>query len=453
MADKAPELGLDKTNRIDMAKLPEPEVTGKPVSGERYYSHEFMQKEWDHMWTKVWLIAGLEEQIPNAGDFMTSEVGKESIVCTRDKEGKVRAFYNVCQHRGNRLVHEETGHGDVMMCNYHGWRFGLDGELKFVPNKENFLEGNPCGKLRLKELPCELWAGFVFFSFDENAQTLAEYLGPVYSQVNTYDLPRMKRTHWVTIEGDFNWKVVQDNFNESYHLPYVHQNSKHFIEMSYKYCQMDIFEKEGHARMFMPGSRPTLGLKGEYDETIKFMKEDFDFWGLDHETFREDPHSMREAMQKIKREKGAEKGFDYSRMHDDQLTDHFHYTIFPNLSLSLKPDGCIFLKVTPHPTDPALCIFDTWFLTWFPDGATEYYAAAMDETVGFDVKVPHITGKVREVSCGPVIDDDVAVWSTQQKGMMSMGYSGSHMPDQEKRVGFFHDEIDRYIARGEAGEP
>jgi hypothetical protein len=76
----------------------------------------------------------------------------------------------------------------------------------------------------------------------------------------------------------------------------------------------------------------------------------------------------------------------------------------------------------------------------------------MDDMVSFDVKVPHITGKVREVSCGPVIDDDVAVWSTQQKGLMSEGYSGSYMPDQEKRVGFFHDEIDRYIARGEVSD-
>ena len=87
---------------------------------------------------------------------------------------------------------------------------------------------------------------------------------------------------------------------------------------------------------------------------------------------------------------------------------------------------------------------------WFPDNATEYYASAMDDTVSIDVQVPHTTGKVREVSCGPVIDDDVHVWSTQQKGLMSQGFTGSFMADQEKRVQFFHEEVDRYIARGEA---
>ena len=87
---------------------------------------------------------------------------------------------------------------------------------------------------------------------------------------------------------------------------------------------------------------------------------------------------------------------------------------------------------------------------WFPDGTTEYYSAAMDDTVSIDEQVAHVTGKVREVSCGPVIDDDVRVWSTQQKGLMSKGFTGTYMPDQERRVLFFHDEVDRYIARGKA---
>eukprot|EP00903_Cladosiphon_okamuranus_P004355 g4353.t1 len=100
-------------------------------------------------------------------------------------------------------------------------------------------------------------------------------------KINTYDLKRMKRTHWVTVEGEFNWKIVQDNFNESYHLPYVHPSTKYVMEQHYQHCQMDIFEKEGHARMFMPGNRPSLSLKGGYDETMKQMQAYFDFWEVD----------------------------------------------------------------------------------------------------------------------------------------------------------------------------
>eukprot|EP00752_Nemacystus_decipiens_P018810 g16866.t1 len=448
-ANSSATLGLDQNGLIDESKLPEPKVGDEPILGKRYYSPEFMQKEWDHMWTKVWLVAGLEEEISKPGDRMTFEIGQESILCTRDEDGKVRVFYNVCQHRGNKLVHDEYSSGKQMMCAYHGWRYKVNGELSFVPQKEDYPQGDPCGKLRLKELRSEVCGGFIWYSMNDDAPSLQEYLGPVYAQINTYDLKRFKRTHWVTVEGEFNWKIVQDNFNESYHLPYVHPSTKHVMEQNYKHCQMDVFEKEGHARMIMPGSRPTLGFKGGFDETLKQMKNDFDFWDVDGESFRDDPHSIREAMQKIKREKGAEKGFDFSGLTDDQLTDHFHYTIFPNFSLSLKPDGAFFLMARPHESDPGKCIFDAWFLNWFPDGTTEYYSAAMFETISFDDPVPHIKGKVGEVSCGKVIDEDLSVWTTQQKGLKSKGYDGGYLTGQETRVRFFHEELDRYISKGE----
>ena len=102
-----------------------------------------------------WLIAGLESQLKNPGDFITCDIGPESILCTKDKEGQIRAFYNVCQHRGNILMHEEKGNEKFLSCKYHGWMFTHDGELARVPAPEDFPQGNPCGKLRLVEIPCE----------------------------------------------------------------------------------------------------------------------------------------------------------------------------------------------------------------------------------------------------------------------------------------------------------
>ena len=93
---------------IDENKIEDPKLGDNPITGDRYYSKEFMDKEWDAIWTKTWLIAGLSAQIPNTGDRFTFDVGRENILFTRDKDGKAHAFYNVCQHRGNRLVHEET---------------------------------------------------------------------------------------------------------------------------------------------------------------------------------------------------------------------------------------------------------------------------------------------------------------------------------------------------------
>ena len=94
-------------------KHPDPELRGDRISGERYYSKEFMQKEWDHMWTKVWQIAGIASEIPEPDDFFVYKIGLEEVLVVRQKDKSIKAFYNVCPHRGNILVHVENGSLDT----------------------------------------------------------------------------------------------------------------------------------------------------------------------------------------------------------------------------------------------------------------------------------------------------------------------------------------------------
>jgi phenylpropionate dioxygenase-like ring-hydroxylating dioxygenase large terminal subunit len=406
--------------RIDVTPQPMPALSNRPIDGSRYWSHEFMAREWDGIWTKAWLIGGLASQVAKPGDFFTYEIGRESILVTHGEDGQIRAFYNVCPHRGKRLVMEEQGHSKRLACSYHGWRFTSEGELNFVPCPEDFAGGNPCGKVRLEEVKCEVFASFVWVNLDPDATPLADHLGPVAHQIAGYRMEQMHRTHWVTLEGDWNWKCVQDNFNESYHLPFVHPQTRFVMEQSYKDCQFDLYAPHGHARMFMPGSRPSRSLRGHTDTVLDMMRTELTYWGLDPED-------------------------DFSHFHDAQLTDHFHYTIFPNISFSLKPDGCIWLRADPHPTDPERCYFDMWYFTWFPEGVDRYYAYSMGQEVDRTVPVPHQRGVVGELSCGPGIDQDVSIWSEQQKGLRSRGYKGGHLAGQEARVRFFHDTIDRWL--------
>ena len=432
-------------SRIDVTPQPMPRLSDRPIAGSRYWSHDFMDREWDGIWTKAWLIGGLVAQVAKPGDFFTYGIGRESVLVTHGEDGRIRAFYNVCPHRGKRLVMEEQGHSKRIACSYHGWRFTHEGELNFVPCPEDFAGGNPCGKVTLEEVKCEVFASFVWVNLDPAAAPLADHLGPVAHQIAGYRMEQMHRTHWVTLEGDWNWKCVQDNFNESYHLPFVHPQTRFVMEQSYKDCQFDLYAPEGHARRFMPGSRPARSLRGHTDTVLEMMAKELTYWGLDPEDFREDPLRTREALQQAKRERGAEKGYDFSHFHDAQLTDHFHYTIFPNISFSLKPDGCIWLRADPHPTDPERCYFDMWYFTWFPEGLDRYYAYSMGQEVDRTTPVPHQRGVVGELSCGPGIDQDVSIWSEQQKGLRSRGYKGGHLAGQEARVRFFHDTIDRWV--------
>jgi len=430
---------------IDTSKVPDPVLGNKPITGERYYSKEFMEREWEQLWTKTWHIAGLEDELKKPGDFLTTEIGWESVICIRGDDEKIRAFYNVCPHRGNRLIDDAKGSQPNLTCRYHGWRFGLEGDLKFAPCTEDFPQGNPCGKVGMTEVPCEIWSSFIWFSLDENVKPLEEHLGPLKSQIETYQMEQMKRIHWVTIEGDFNWKIPQDNFNESYHLPYVHPQTKYVLEPSYRYCQFDMYDGYGHTRMFMPGGRPAMGLKGEVDQTLQMMKPELEFWDLNPEDFRDDPHGMRAALQNAKRTKDKEKGFDYSGFVDDQLTDHYHYILFPNVSLSLKPDGAIFTRSRPHPTDPNKCFFDFGFFMWFPKGNDRYYCNTMAQWFDADFEPPHIQGKFPEVSCGEAIDQDVAVWESQHAGLRSQGFKREYLSAQEHRIRFWHESLDRVL--------
>ena len=247
------------------------------------------------------------------------------------------------------------------------------------------------------------------------------------------------------MQGNFNWKCVQYNFNESYHLPYVHPQTLATLGYHYSDCQFDLYDS-GHARMLMPGGGPGSQYGGKPERTFKSMQQTFEFWEFDPEPYRDDLPGLRLALQQRKRELGADKGYDFSSYSDEQLTDNYHYTLFPNLSFSMKPDGCIFLRGAPHPTDPTKCVFDMWYLTQFPEGATEYYSNSMRDYVSIEHQTEHQTGIAGEVSCGPGIDQDVAIWNTQQKGLMSRGYRNEYLPTQERRIKFFHDNIDRYIS-------
>ena len=434
---------------ITREKAPEPELSDNPITGDRYYTPEFHHQELEYLFPRVWQIAGRVDQIPEPGDYVTYEIGRDSVLMVRGEDHKIRAFYNVCQHRGNRLVSAETGSlaGGEFQCAYHGWRFGDEGTLRWVPDEEDFIGGTPCGKRNLVEMPSDTWAGFLWFNMDPGAKPLREALDPVADQLDGYRMENMKRTHWVTVEGDFNWKCVQDNFNESYHLPFVHPQTMASMNEHYSASQFDLYPS-GHCRMLMPGGGPGPHYKGRADRTFKSLSQDFEFWEFDPEPYREDLSGLRVALQARKRELGASKGYDFSAYSDEQLTDHYHYTVFPNISFSMKPDGCIWLRGTPHPTDPEKCIFDMWYLTAFPEGVTEYFSNSMKDFVSIDLQVEHQTGKAGEVSCGPGIDQDVAIWNTQHAGLRSRGFQGEYMPHQERRIKYFHDNIDRYLAMG-----
>ena len=105
---------------------------------ERYYDKAWMDREWDRLWTRTWLIAGVASDIPEPGDYFTFDLGRESFVITRDDSDQIHALYNVCPHRGNRLVHNDSGSIPRFTCSFHSWQFEMDGTLMSITDEDTF---------------------------------------------------------------------------------------------------------------------------------------------------------------------------------------------------------------------------------------------------------------------------------------------------------------------------
>ncbi len=175
-----------------MEKQPEPALEYVPIPKERYTSREFARLEWERMWTKVWLLAGREQDAAKPGDYFTFEIGTESVLVIRQRDGSLAARFNVCMHRGNRLREPGRGHAESFACLFHGWQYGIDGKLAAALDPHCFKQGLPAEKLSLRPVRCETWAGFVFVCLDPNAAPLRDYLGVIPEHLDPYGFEQLE---------------------------------------------------------------------------------------------------------------------------------------------------------------------------------------------------------------------------------------------------------------------
>jgi len=426
-------------------KWPEPELKGHSIPGDRYSSKEFFEKEWEEMWTKVWLLLGRADEIPEPGDYQMEEVGPESIIMVRQQDGGIKAFFNVCQHRAARLVFNEVDSVEAFICPYHGWRFELDGELTYARDAEDFPEGDPCGKMNLVEIPCDTFAGFIWVNMDPDCVSLQEYLGPVWDDWSKYEIDSWKRYLAMTANVPCNWKIVLDNFNESYHLPTVHPEADSVVEESYKDTQFDM-SAEGHNRMWQQAFKPSKRrLKNGKDLMDPALAMRMEGWGLDPDDFAGREFESREAVQEQMRKLGPDMGYThFDNLKDHQLTDVYHYTIFPNFAVSVWADSFHFLRARPHPTDPTKCVFDNWYYAPAPEGL-ETDVLTINGPVARDAEIEHDVFEYGEKSLSPLIDQDMGVTLGQQLGLRSRAFKGVYLSHQEWRIRRYHEVIDEYI--------
>jgi phenylpropionate dioxygenase-like ring-hydroxylating dioxygenase large terminal subunit len=417
----------------------DPPVRGDPITAERYVSADYMKREFERLWPKVWHIGAMEGELEEPGDFARHDFGKESVFMIRQRNGSVKAFYNSCRHRGNRLVVTELGGGDGVRCSYHGWKYGLDGVLMSAQDADDVVGGDPCGKLKLVEVPCASWGGFIWFSFAPE-KPLLDWLAPLPAEMANYGMETWTRVMYLTAEVHCNWKIVRDNFNESYHLPTLHPELATFINDDFEDTIFEMYPS-GHNRMVMKGGEATGRAPSLFEVEVPAPLDDIiRAWGLDPAAYKGRGRDIRTAMIEAKRKLGPQRGFrHYARMTDSELVDYYHYTLFPNTTLTMSADGFQMLRTEPHPTDPEKCVFDHWFIAPPVEGVTDVMTpiGALPFKWSERRRLKHGDGTL-----GAVADQDLSIVESQQLGLNSKGFAGCTLTGQEKRIQRFHELLD-----------
>jgi glycine betaine catabolism A len=188
---------------------------------EYFTSPAVFEAELERLFHGLWICAGREEEIAEAGEYRLAEVAGESVIVLRDAPGGVGAFYNVCRHRGARVCEAPRGRfSRTIQCPYHAWTYGLDGRLVGAPTMRG------CAEFRTEDFPLHpvaagTWGGFVFINLDGRAEPLEEWLSPL-DRLSRFNLADLRSGSRIEYEVAANWKLISQNYSECLHCPTIH---------------------------------------------------------------------------------------------------------------------------------------------------------------------------------------------------------------------------------------
>ena len=279
---------------------------GQHTMPARYYtSPELFLKEQEHLLATRWLCAGRASQLASPGDYFLQNIGKESIIILKDKKGVIRAFYNICRHRGTRMCEEERGRfSETIQCPYHAWTYSTDGRLVGAPHM-NEVENFNKADYPLRTVGIEEWEGFLFINLAEHPQPFREVFAPLEGKFARYHLSRLKVGKRIEYDVASNWKLIFQNYNECLHCPMIHPELSNL--MPYTSGANDLTEG------------PFLG---------------------GYMTISSPNESMTMT--------GRSCGLPLGDLPEEDMQRAYYYTIFPNLMLSIHPDYVIYYKLWPQ---------------------------------------------------------------------------------------------------------
>jgi len=354
------------------------------IPPEAYYDPGYHEAEMQQIFGKQWFCVGHTAEIPKRGDTKVVDVGSQSFILTHDKKGKFNCFYNVCRHRGARLIEDgEVQNRKRLNCPYHWWSYRLSGDLVSTPF---FKEGDGFRKkdYSLLKVQCEAFAGMIFINPDPNAEPLREKLGCLDGRLENFPLGEMQLLGAQSYDLDCDWKLLAENFMEWYHVAPVHPELAKFSTPDKH------FMHEGSGQFVGFKTHPVTNCGGPADTDL----------------FHPTPNT---------------------NSYDQETA--FFYHLFPNVSVTIYPHSVYTLVMLP--TGPGTCR-ETLYLLQHPNSRLE-----SDSDEVFQQKVDNLMKFVTKVN-----DEDIDIVNKVSKGLKNRTYRGGRFsPDMEMTCYRFQNMI------------
>ena len=239
------------------------------IAVQRHTSDEFWELEQNELWPKVWVMAGRAEDVAETGDYFLFDDLDVQLIVVRGTDGRLRCFYNTCQHRGAPVVRDKKGSARRLRCQFHSWTYEIDGgSLVSVPDERDFV-GLDRAERCLPQVSCDTFAGFVFVNRDPNAQPLAEWIGPAAEMFEPFQSDRLREIYRRSVIVPCNWKVTAEAFLEVYHFRHIHSRDGVSL-LDNRGAAMGLYPN-GHSRMITPYSEQNITRSGmaSWDDWIE----------------------------------------------------------------------------------------------------------------------------------------------------------------------------------------
>ena len=364
----------------------QPAEIGRAIVKEAYFEPEYVEREKQRFWPRVWQMTCRVEQLKNTGDYVTYDIGDESVIVIRSGD-EIKAFYNVCRHRGRRLTNG-CGTAQRLRCPFHGWQWRIDGSNAFVTQREDWgplLDGK---NLDLKPVKCESWGGFVFINFDPDSEPLLNYLGAAAHILAPFELDKMRYRWRKWLVMPCNWKIALEAFNEGYHVSVTHSQLARFGGMPHH-----VSSTHGPHGTFggLDSGSGTFGgtaavakefdirqnlkdlyiyLKGALDSNMTDTIMEAAAQLVERVPSDTPPAEVVQQLMIMSVQNDAARGVQWPQITAEEYSSAgIDWHIFPNMILLPMATNCLGYRARPNGDDPNTCIFEVYQLERFPEGA------------------------------------------------------------------------------------